>query len=73
MKTATATKLTALVELYRLGQREEASKKVRALSRLELFDLLVNDHKLENGFLGDRNSRYDFAQFVERALEGCIY
>jgi len=66
-------KLEALLNLYRLGQREEASKKVRALSRLELFDLLVNSHKLESGFLGDRNSRYDFEQFVERALEGCIY
>lgn len=73
MKTATASKLTVLLDLYRLGQREEASKKVRALSRLELFDLLVNNHRLENGFIGDRNSRYDFEQFVERALEGCIY
>ena len=69
----TETKLSAIVKLYVNGNRVDTAKKIKALNRLELVQLMLNTHTLHNGvFMGMPNQRYDFERFIERALTGYL-
>jgi len=69
----TETKLSAIVKLYVNGNRVDTAKKIKALNRLELVQLMLNTHTLHNGvFLGAPNQCYDFERFIERALTGYL-
>ncbi len=65
---AQSRKLDAVVVDYRQGRLPEAAKRVRRLTKHELVVLLLANHQLRNGFLGDGPGDYDFQCFVERAL-----
>jgi hypothetical protein len=70
MNAKTQDRLESLIGHYRNGNRAFAARLVRALSKTQLCELLINDHRLQNGYLGDGEGRYDFQQFVSRALDG---
>ena len=63
-------KLESIIQDYRNGNLTDAARKVRSLSRIDLFDLLINDHRLTGGFFGQPAQRVAFQDFIDRALNG---
>lgn len=64
-------KLALLILNYVQGNRQEAAKAVKRLTKLELVQLLCNREFVDDGhFTGNPGARYDFESWVERVISG---
>ena len=65
-----SNKLDKIIENYLNGNKREAAKAIRSLSKLALAELLINDHRLPNNFIGNHQGRLQFQDFILRTLMG---
>ena len=63
-------KLSPIVANYKNGNRKDAAAAICKITKIDLASLMVCDHQLEVGFICDSSGRYDFHQFILRALTG---
>ena len=72
MLKSTTVKIDTLISNYLNGNRKDAARQVRALTRVEIAELLVEHYQTNAGiaFIGKPDERYGFEQFVIRALRG---
>ena len=70
MLKTTEAKINAVIADYLNGNRADAARAIRGLTKLHIAQLLVEHHQADMGraFIGRPNERYDFEQFVVRAL-----
>lgn len=63
-------KVDKIYKLWANGEKIEAAKRVAAINRREMVELLVNPHRYETGMTirADKDRWYNFTVFVECAL-----
>lgn len=73
MKEKTEVKLRAIYSNYVNGNKKEAAKKVRGLTKIELF-YLVSSHNILAiiDLMGNHERKISFENFICNALEGYI-
>ena len=64
-------KYNSILNNYLNGNKKDAAKAVKRLTKLQLVDMLVNSHiHCDHVLIGDSDKVYDFERFVLLALEG---
>ena len=67
----TETKIKTILHNWTMGNRKDAAKIVRNLSKLEICQLFTRRHEaLPDFIMMSAAKRVDFESFIENALEG---
>jgi len=71
MKQSTENKLARIYTKYTNGNKWEAARMVRGLTKLELFYCVSSNNVLViDEFIDNSNLRYSFENFICNSLEG---
>ena len=71
MKNSTSKKIKKIYTNWENGNKYDAAKIVRGMSKAELFFLLCRRHEaLPVLIMADSNTIYNFEYFIERVLDG---
>jgi len=65
------TKLSRIADNFINGNKKDASKAIRNLTKVQVVSMLVEIHQLNQGyFIGRPDSIYDLERFILLSLEG---
>lgn len=72
MLKSTENRINAAIQNYLNGNLKDAGDQIRAMTKAQIAQMLVEHHLTDVGrvFIGRPNERYEFEQFVVRALLG---